>query len=94
MTEEKLGQIVRTLKSVSAGEKIRHHDNISASEIKLCKDEEYLACLRWYLEVVLQRSDVIKMCKDGSFSARELVSVFKVSYIQYGYSVLYVYPAS
>ncbi len=79
LTEEKLGMIIRTLKSVSAGEKVRSQDNVlTALEQRLCKQEQFLLCLQWYLEMVLGRADVVNVCTQGSFSAKELVCIFKV----------------
>ncbi|XP_064386073.1 calcium-dependent secretion activator 2-like isoform X3 [Halichondria panicea] len=79
LTEEKLGMIVRTLKSVSAGEKVRSQDNaLTALEQRLCKQEQFVLCVQWYAEVVLSRNDVVNVCTQGSFSAKELVYIFKV----------------
>lgn len=80
LTEEKLALILKMLKSVSTGERVRYQDNVfTALEQRLCKQEPFVTCLQWFVEVVLQRSDVVNVCKQGSFSAKELVAIFKVS---------------
>ncbi len=79
LTEEKLGMIVRILKSVVSGERLRLQDNVfTAMEQRLCKLEEFVECLKWYVDVVLARPDLQKVCQQGSFSAKELVFIFKV----------------
>ncbi len=79
MTEEKLGMILRILKSVVSGERLRLQENVfTAMEQRLCKQEEFIECLKWYMEVVLARPDVQSVCKQGCFSAKELVYIFRV----------------
>lgn len=71
--------IVRILKSVVSGERLRLQDNVfTALEQRLCKQEEFVECLKWFAEGVLVRPDVQQVCSQGSFSAKELVYIFKV----------------
>jgi hypothetical protein len=52
--------------------------SISAAENKCLRGEKFLNCLDWYLDNVLARSDVVSMSHSGSFSVKELESIFKV----------------
>ncbi|CAI8056575.1 Calcium-dependent secretion activator 1 [Geodia barretti] len=52
--------------------------SISAAENKCLRGDKFLNCLDWYLDNVLARSDVVSMSHSGSFSVKELESIFKV----------------
>lgn len=52
--------------------------SINNSETKCLRSEKFLNCLDWYMDNVLGRDDVITMSKNGSFSVKELESIFKV----------------
>ena len=52
--------------------------SITPAESKCLRGEKFLNCLDWYMDNVLARSDVVSMSKNGSFSVKELESIFKV----------------
>lgn len=52
--------------------------SLNGGETKCLRSEKFLNCLDWYMDNVLGRDDVISMSKNGSFSVKELESIFKV----------------
>ena len=52
--------------------------SLSGVEYKCLQSDRFQNCLEWYMDNVLEREDVVRMCKSGSFSVKELESVFKV----------------
>ena len=78
LTEERLKQITKTLNSTLAGDRLRYQD-LTPAEQKTCSDPMFNECVQWYVDVVLERNDIISVCQNGSFSAKELVAIFKVS---------------
>ena len=52
--------------------------SINSAETKCLHSEKFLNCLDWYMDNVLDREDVVSMSKSGSFSVKELESIFKV----------------
>lgn len=52
--------------------------SINNAETKCLQSERFLNCLDWYMDNVLDRGDVVTMSKNGSFSVKELESIFKV----------------
>ena len=52
--------------------------SLSPTESKCARNEKFLNCLDWYMDNVLGREDVVAMSHSGSFSVKELESVFKV----------------
>lgn len=79
MTEERLKQISKTLNSTLAGERLRYQD-LTPSEQRKCTDPKFLECLHWFVTAVLDRDDIINVCRNGSFSAKELIAIFRVSF--------------
>lgn len=52
--------------------------SINNAETKCLRSEKFLNCLDWYVDNVLGRDDVVTMSKNGSYSVKELESIFKV----------------
>lgn len=52
--------------------------SLSQAENKCLRSEKFLNCLDWYMDNVLARDDVVSMSHGGSFSVKELESIFKV----------------
>ena len=52
--------------------------SLNGGETKCLRSEKFLNCLDWYMDNVLGRDDVVTMSKNGSFSVKELESIFKV----------------
>ena len=79
LNEEHFKSIVQTLNSLLQGERhSRYHDSLlTTQEQVVAKNQSFLDCLQWYVDVVLQREDVIEMCKTGRFSTKELENIFK-----------------
>ena len=51
---------------------------LSKHEQEVVREELFLDCLRWMLEVVFCRPEVIEMCGKGGFSVKELEVIFSV----------------
>ena len=52
--------------------------SLNGIEYKCIQSEKFQNCLDWYMEHVMEREDVVRMSKSGSYSVKELESIFKV----------------
>lgn len=52
--------------------------SLNGIEYKCIQSEKFQNCLDWYMEHVMEREDVVLMSKSGSYSVKELESIFKV----------------
>lgn len=52
--------------------------SLNGIEYKCIQSEKFQNCLDWYMEHVMEREDVVQMSKSGSYSVKELESIFKV----------------
>ena len=59
-------------------DKIRQEVILSHNELKCTRNSRFLECLQWFGDTVMQREEVIELCKRGGLSVKELDAIFKV----------------
>ena len=70
--------ILDTCRNLDWGTLSQSAISLNSAENKCLRSEKFLNCLDWYMDNVLARDDVVAMSNNGSFSAKELESIFKV----------------
>lgn len=81
LNAERFKLICRTLReTVDSTEREGWDGNgkLTNQEKDVIRGQGFVGCVRYMLEVVLVRPDVLQMCNSGSFSVKELESIFKV----------------
>ena len=58
---------------------LQHELILTNNELKCIRNQEYHKTIRWYICSILKRHDVMKICCQGGFSARELENIFRVA---------------
>ena len=77
----RFGSVCRTLRIVAENfEDISWEleNKLTNQELDVVRTDDFVRCLRWMNKVVLVRPDIIEICSNGGFSAKELESIFKV----------------
>ena len=81
LNDERFKLIYRILKATVESTEREGWDGdskLTNQEKDVIQGQGFLECVRYMLQVVLVRPDVVQMCNSGSFSVKELESIFKV----------------
>ena len=72
-------QIRSVLESLRDGTRDWYQETmLTPAEQRFSRDPQFLECVDWYLENVLQREDLVRKCESGELSVKELEYIFKV----------------
>lgn len=55
-----------------------HEAKLTTQEQDVMSNQRFNLCVRWMIDVVLVRPEVVEICYNGGFSVKELESIFKV----------------
>ena len=61
-------------------------NKLTNQEQSVVHNSGFLTCVRWMVDVVLRRPEVVEICSNGGFSMRELETIFRVkaTLVSYG----------
>lgn len=81
LNAERFRYLCRGLKAiVDNSEEVvwEYESRLTNQEQDIIKNADFVKCVGWMRNVVLERPDIVEICSNGGFSVKELESIFRV----------------